>query len=453
MFQVFDAEREAGLEDLLLKPIAFASQITTTKATNFDPTVLHHLESVLVTTGWNKNDDYFDPLHTWAARHSPEDTPFNFEHDQSDIIGHITGCRVVDDDYKVIADNTDPSDLPDKFHILTAAVLYKKWDNADLQTRMNSILAEIAKGEWFVSMECLFKNYDYLLVGKDNTRVVTARTNDSAFLTKHLRAYGGTGEYEGYKVKRLLRDIVFSGKGLVRNPANPESIIIHDNFVANANENRNHEAITVMANENKDLLSEQITELKAEVAMLRQERDEANTKAAEAAKAAVENEVSVLKAEIKARDTLVEELKTKIAATETSLNEKIKAADEASKSATAFETELKEMKLSQAKQDKVSKLVAAGMSHEDATAKAEKFVNASDEMFSEYVALVKTAAMSDDNDGEDDDDDDEAAAAAKAAQDALDSAKPNADVNLGGTGENRQKIAASLSTYLKTFKK
>ena len=46
------------------------------------------------------------------------------------------------------------------------------------------------------------------------TRIV-ARNDESAFLTKHLRAYGGTGEYEGYKIGRSLRDISFSGKGLV----------------------------------------------------------------------------------------------------------------------------------------------------------------------------------------------------------------------------------------------
>jgi hypothetical protein len=45
-------------------------------------------------------------------------------------------------------------------------------------------------------------------------------------LTKHLRAYGGTGEYENYKVGRSLRGISFSGKGLVNKPANPRSIIL-----------------------------------------------------------------------------------------------------------------------------------------------------------------------------------------------------------------------------------
>ncbi|QEL19556.1 hypothetical protein [Limnoglobus roseus] len=93
---------------------------------------------------------------------------------------------------------------------------------------MDTILAEIAKGEWFVSMECLFAGFDYSMRARDGTTRVVARNEQTAFLTKHLRAYGGTGEYQGAKVGRLLRNIVFSGKGLVRKPANPESVILTD---------------------------------------------------------------------------------------------------------------------------------------------------------------------------------------------------------------------------------
>ena len=42
---------------------------------------LYYLESLLVSTGWNKNDDVFSPDITWAARTTPEDKQFNFMHD------------------------------------------------------------------------------------------------------------------------------------------------------------------------------------------------------------------------------------------------------------------------------------------------------------------------------------------------------------------------------------
>jgi hypothetical protein len=58
---------------------------------------------------------------------------------------------------------------------------------------------------------------------------IVKRNEASAFLTKHLRSYGGDGIYEDYKVGRLLRNLSFSGKGLVSKPANPRSVILEGN--------------------------------------------------------------------------------------------------------------------------------------------------------------------------------------------------------------------------------
>ena len=82
---------------------------------------MYHLESVLVSCGWNKNDDVFMPQATWAARNTPEDKQFNFMHDENDIIGHITGSYVLTKDGKAVAD--DESQMPEDFDIITQAVL------------------------------------------------------------------------------------------------------------------------------------------------------------------------------------------------------------------------------------------------------------------------------------------------------------------------------------------
>lgn len=192
---------------------------TKASLTDFD---LHYLKSILVTTGWNKNDDVFDRLETWIARKTPEDKPFNYEHNCSDIIGHITGTIPVTMDGEVIG---DVESLPAQFNILTSAVLYKVWSKPELQERMDKLLEEIAEGKWFVSMECLFKGFDYSLKDPEGKTKVVARNESTAFLTKHLRAYGGNGTYLQYRVGRLLRNFVFSGKGLVENPANIYSVI------------------------------------------------------------------------------------------------------------------------------------------------------------------------------------------------------------------------------------
>lgn len=249
MIPVFAAEQEAGLAEQIrsaaslsyaslleaaqpfelskrsLARLALGSDLYQALATNEGQFDLHYLKTVLVSVGWNKNDDVFDPLEVWAARGSPEDKPFNYEHKADDIIGHITGNYVVDADGKAVADDTLADKLPEKFHIVTSAVLYKCWANEELQKRMDQILVEIPKGKWFVSMEALFRNFDYALLKADGSETVVPRNDKTAFLTKHLRAYGGTGKYDDQKVGRVLRHITFSGKGLVKKPANPESII------------------------------------------------------------------------------------------------------------------------------------------------------------------------------------------------------------------------------------
>ena len=63
---------------------------------NPDQIDLFYIKSVLVSTGWNKNDDVFKNDATWAARNTPVDKQFNLMHNENTIIGHITDSYVVD---------------------------------------------------------------------------------------------------------------------------------------------------------------------------------------------------------------------------------------------------------------------------------------------------------------------------------------------------------------------
>ena len=75
-------------------------------AQNNDQIDLFYLSAVLVTTGWNKNDDVFAPEELWKARRTPEDKQFNFMHNEKDIIGHITGNYAVGLDGSGVDDDT-----------------------------------------------------------------------------------------------------------------------------------------------------------------------------------------------------------------------------------------------------------------------------------------------------------------------------------------------------------
>ncbi len=237
--KLYRAEKEAGLaEKVLASACVYASQARAAAAPESPPRLpelpehtragekqpdLFYLDTVMVSTGWNLNDDVFDPVEVYRARATPEDKQFNIEHDCADIVGHITGSRVISDGKTVAAETVE--EIPPSFDILTSAVLYRYWPKKELQERMDETIAGIAKGEWFVSMECLFDDFDYAL-SKDGQERLVARNDKTAFLTKHLRAYGGDGLYEGYKVGRVIKNITFSGKGLVKKPANPTSVIL-----------------------------------------------------------------------------------------------------------------------------------------------------------------------------------------------------------------------------------
>ena len=65
-------------------------------AENKDQKDLHYIESVLVSTGWNKNDDVFDKDEVWASKDTPKYKPTNLEHDENQIVGGIIGNWAVD---------------------------------------------------------------------------------------------------------------------------------------------------------------------------------------------------------------------------------------------------------------------------------------------------------------------------------------------------------------------
>jgi phage shock protein A len=247
--RVFKAERDAGLADALRGPgrlllTAKALPAAVTKATAPSPRALaaaakfanraegsigdpdlFPLNSVFVSTGWNLNHAVFTPEEVWAARHTPEDKPFNNEHDETDIIGHITAVLARDRSGDVIDDATALDDLPADFDLHTSAVLYRAWSDEALRERMDKIVAAIGAGELCVSMECLYRDFDYAVLDDDGAQNIISRNKATAFLTKRLKAFGGDGTYEGRPLGQVLKAFVFSGKGLTDNPANPSSVI------------------------------------------------------------------------------------------------------------------------------------------------------------------------------------------------------------------------------------
>jgi hypothetical protein len=140
------------------------------------------------------------PEEVVAARHTPEDKPFNYEHVESDIIGHITSVTARDKDGNEIPADSPVEDYPAQFDLHTGAVLYAHWADEKLMERMDGLIAGIKDGKWHVSMECLFRDFDYALLEADGTQKIVARNKATAFLTKKLKTFGGDGTYGDAKL-------------------------------------------------------------------------------------------------------------------------------------------------------------------------------------------------------------------------------------------------------------
>lgn len=216
------------------------NKLCATERTSFD---LYYFKSVLFSSCWNGNDELFLPSEVWHSRNTAKDKPVNYEHTCDDIIGHMTNSYVVDDKTELVADNSEIDKLPELIHVVNQAVLYKCWDKKDKQERIDIILSEIADNKWFVSVECLFPDFDYVLKDKQNNLKIVSRNKSTAFLTKYLRLFNGEGLYDGCQIGRVPRNFIISGKGLVKRPANKHSVIL-----ANLIDNKKLNAMNLLSN-------------------------------------------------------------------------------------------------------------------------------------------------------------------------------------------------------------
>jgi len=397
--KIYQSEIESGLSDLIQNnTVAYCAQANLHKgsieaakvvindadvlekivAQNKDQMDLYYLESILVSTGWNKNDDVFSAQETWAARNTPEDKQFNFMHNEDDIIGHITGSYVVDRDGGRLGPD---SIAPDQFDIVTQAVLYTSWSGEEKRERMKKIIAEIEEGQWFVSMECLFPAFDYALQTAEGQTKIIERNEASAFLTKHLRAYGGEGIYENYRIGRLLRNLAFSGKGLVSKPANPRSIILDKNDLFDESKSQIL-TISSIKEINMSDVDKQVEDLRAELAQAKEANEALKEKVLAEQQAEFESKIQELEA------TIAEQAES-LTAKDATITEQAEAIKNGEKDMKEKMEELRDMKKKEAMMKRKAQLEEAGLDSEEASATVESFDGVDDQAFEAVVAVMK----------------------------------------------------------------
>ena len=433
-------------------------------AENKDQIDLYYLKSILVSTGWNKNDDVFDPSELWSAKDTPEDKPFNYMHDEKDIIGHITGNIAVSFDGQEI--DPEAEEVPSEFNILTTSVIYTEWSDIAQRERMQKIVSEIGDGKWFVSMECLFPNFDYALASNDGSIKVIPRNEASAFLTKHLRSYGGSGRYQNYRVGRLLRTLSFSGKGLVSKPANPRSVILEGNEFFDESKAEILTVSSIKENVMSDNYEKQVAELQKELSEAKAANEALKDKVVAEQHAEFSEKIQNLEATIADQATKLaeqEEANKTLAESLKSQEEALAAKDEEFNNQ---EKELAAMKQKEAMMQRKAKLEDIGLESDEATATVEEFKSINDETFDKIVAVMKKRGefppkKKDEEEKEEeavmkrkaetDEEMDDAEASAEASAEVLEDAEESADVAIAeaiGEEDPSENLRAVASEWL-----
>jgi hypothetical protein len=189
---------------------------------------LQYIRSILVSAGTNKNGAHFLPSEMMKAHNTVVHKAIDIEHEEDKVIGHIYDCAFLFKDgtpfdpKKVIVEYQEASQDPDSLDIdiAVAGVVHKM--------RFPELSDEISGGDWKVSMECFFRDFD-ILVGNQIISRQEAQAlgyNPEALIGGFVKVVVGSTELGKHFASRVLRDITFSGMGIVKNPANPHSIIL-----------------------------------------------------------------------------------------------------------------------------------------------------------------------------------------------------------------------------------
>ena len=425
-------------------------------------TDLYYVQSILVTSSWNKNDDIFDKLEVWQARNTPEDKPTNLDHNEEVIIGHITSNWPITEDGIMIDPSTPEENIPEKFHILTGSVIYKGFSNPELKERSDKLIAEIEGGTKYVSMECYFKGFDYGVEDKGSGEYkIIARNEETSHLTKYLKAYGGLGENDNYKIGRVLRQITFSGKGYVDKPANPDSIIF--NGLNKKNENLTQAGVNTdcpnnMENNNMSL-EQDIADLKSKIeasadcASVTKEAyslaNDLKDRVAQLEKTIQEKEAALSALQLSYDElTSLTEAAKKDSEEETKKKEEMfkktkSELDEALEALAAYKNKEEEMMKKEKKMKRMASLLEKGIDQETAASTLEKFESLEDEAFESLAELLTVAAKKVKKDEKEKE-------KPMASEDVLDTAETvqDADLSVGGAEDPIENTRAALVDFV-----
>jgi len=180
---------------------------------------------IFVSSGENLNKSYFLPEELIKAYDTIPNKALDIEHDESEIVGHIYSCSIIDQ----AGNKLDIEELKNKnveelnrmdLDILIGGILYK--------SRFPELAKEVKENKWKLSMETYYQDYDVKIgsVILSRKEAESLGLVDEGSFGKPARIVKNGVEIARGKVTKVLRNLLFSGCGLVKNPANPRSLIL-----------------------------------------------------------------------------------------------------------------------------------------------------------------------------------------------------------------------------------
>jgi hypothetical protein len=400
-------KNEQQFVDILNKPVRVIGELTANKeslASLHDGDIVS-LPAILITSGCNKNDDYFVNSEMWEKKQTALNKPFNIEHDVRKVIGHFTDVFMLDDNRIVLSEPMETS----KLHLGVQISVYRQLTPRDTEwkEKVDDLLEKMWTGELFVSSEVIFPTFDYGLLDDSGVLVETIpRDESTSFLTANLRIFGGTGRYKGYRLCRVLRDITIVGGGLVEKPANPHSV-----FLTQYSEDSLMPELEVLQKQNGELRA-QVADLHTQLATLKEQLQNKDIKKLEDSVASLEEELKVAKeisksevdekvAEIEKQSQEIESLNSAQTVIKEKMEGLVKEREELEAKLAEAVKKLEEIEVANVREKRISALVSKSMNRAEAEELVTKFANLSDEQFDSICAIIAVGSDGEDTDASD----------------------------------------------------
>lgn len=188
---------------------------------------LSYFSGIMVSSGENLNHAYFLGSELVSAFGSVVSKAVDVEHAEQEVIGHIFSSAYTDKDHNELniteLAGTETAALDSKdMHVQIGCIVYK--------SRFPKLAKEIADDEWKLSMECFYEDFDVkigdTILSRTMVEALGLETSDESIYGKEGVVMRAGKEVARGEVARVLRGICFSGVGIVKNPANPPSVII-----------------------------------------------------------------------------------------------------------------------------------------------------------------------------------------------------------------------------------